>query len=797
MDTSTWLVGAPCSQTWAGLECCPSAKPFYWEERCHRCAKSGCGRRLSEAQPLISADDASRTCSSGSSNGTTADYEVCEVVSIGLRDKNLSGTLDLDRLCDVRSLSVLDLGSSEGCVQCTDATPKAGERCCNNVANVISPARDKECAGLNRLTSLDLSRNNMDGALPLSLLLNQDLNSIHLEGNKFEYPDAEEDEAALDALVRLCNRPGMDCDGLPPTNCDAFGSKRADGSDDGSTYMVRVDNPNRCLRCEDVVLPIVMISVACVVVVIGMGLYIFLIRKYRHHLKKWVSTVAIFFTHLQTIGIVGNLKLHWPPPVEATMAWATFSVFENTETLRPECLVKDLAGVSPFFLFSIMMAAAIAMVMIGAVSLSFVVSSLRRACCGRPRATTAGPSIVQSYRERISQQPSSNWRTSIADEHRCGGRPSVSCEHGLGGARASTAVEIDTGSLPLPPSPPQSLGERADNAVDTMQFMLGVFFSIQVATAWRVAIKLLSRINQPDPWAKYGGAVGAVLLVLELGFMSWYYVCIRKQQLALRLLGITRERLQRRVDFLEDRWADHATYWQLAVWFRQVSLTLIVNLPDIAIAVAIADAEASTLSRPIVWVHAGLAVVLLAGCWRWHHRTHPYEYRFQNQLESWLYFSAIAVVIMAGAYTVVDALQVTAAASETLGWVMFVVLVGSMLASAAWLLHAWCKGRLRDSNLYAEQERVSNYAPSVRASGAGGGFMLGWNGGQWSSNKFESARSWASGLHGSRKFTAAEMRAAQCGSLRVASARSAAGTASSKSDGPSAGSPSFPPMPRW
>ena len=102
-----------------------------------------------------------------------------------------------------------------------------------------------------------------------------------------------------------------------------------------------------------------------------------------------------------------------------------------------------------------------------------------------------------------------------------------------------------------------------------------------------------------------------------------------------------------RVDFLEDRWADHATYWQLAVWFRQVSLTLIVNLPDIAIAVAIADAEASTLSRPIVWVHAGLAVVLLAGCWRWHHRTHPYEYRFQNQLESWLYFSAIAVVIMA------------------------------------------------------------------------------------------------------------------------------------------------------
>ena len=204
------------------------------------------------------------------------------------------------------------------------------------------------------------------------------------------------------------------------------------------------------------------------------------------------------------------------------MAWATFSVFENTETLRPECLVKDLYGVSPFFLFSIMMAAAIAMVMIGAVSLSFVVSSLRRACCGRPRATTAGPSVVQSYRERISQQSGEGRRTSIADEHRCGGRPSVSCEHGLGGARASTAVEIDTGSLPPPPSPPPSLGDRADNAVDTMQFMLGVFFSIQVATAWRVAIKLLSRINHN---VRNGAAIssyeyekdGTVTAVLESG----------------------------------------------------------------------------------------------------------------------------------------------------------------------------------------------------------------------------------------------------------------------------------------
>ena len=91
--------------------------------------------------------------------------------------------------------------------------------------------------------------------------------------------------------------------------------------------------------------------------------------KYRHHLKRWVSTVSIFATHFQTISIVGNLHLHWPPPVEAVTGIATLSVFENTEMFRPECLVES-KDVSTFYLFSLLISCGIAGVLLGSALLA-------------------------------------------------------------------------------------------------------------------------------------------------------------------------------------------------------------------------------------------------------------------------------------------------------------------------------------------------------------------------------------------------------------------------------------------
>ena len=44
-------------------------------------------------------------------------------------------------------------------------------------------------------------------------------------------------------------------------------------------------------------------------------------------------------------------------------------------------------------------------------------------------------------------------------------------------------------------------------------------------------------------------------------------------------------------------------------------------------------------NRPVIWVHAALAVLIILLAWRWHHKHQPYEFKFQNLLDTWLYFS--------------------------------------------------------------------------------------------------------------------------------------------------------------
>ena len=56
-------------------------------------------------------------------------------------------------------------------------------------------------------------------------------------------------------------------------------------------------------------------------------------------------------------------------------------------------------------------------------------------------------------------------------------------------------------------------------------------------------------------------------------------------------------------------------------------------------------------------------------------------------------------------------------AIDVIGWVMFTVLVGAIVAAAAWLVYSWCKGRLRNEELYADENRAVN----PRSSNVSGG----------------------------------------------------------------------------
>ena len=116
---------------------------------------------------------------------------------------------------------------------------------------------------------------------------------------------------------------------------------------------------------------------------------------------------------------------------------------------------------------------------------------------------------------------------------------------------------------------------------------------------------------------------------------------------------------------ITDRWATHAPWWQLAIWLRQVTLTFVVNLPLITNNLLGLSDEGDSANRPIIWAVAALAIVVILGAWYYTGRSH--EFRFQNLLDTWLYFTDAVVVLMAVIYTLIS-LSGPSTALDVIGW---------------------------------------------------------------------------------------------------------------------------------
>ena len=81
-------------------------------------------------------------------------------------------------------------------------------------------------------------------------------------------------------------------------------------------------------------------------------------------------------SHFQTVGIVGNLKVDWPPSVVALTSVMNFNMLDFS-LVRPECLLVDVKGASPFFIFTI---AACGLVLILLTVLNVMTLTLKFGC---------------------------------------------------------------------------------------------------------------------------------------------------------------------------------------------------------------------------------------------------------------------------------------------------------------------------------------------------------------------------------------------------------------------------------
>ena len=97
----------------------------------------------------------------------------------------------------------------------------------------------------------------------------------------------------------------------------------------------------------------------------------------------------------------------------------------------------------------------------------------------------------------------------------------------------------------------------------------------------------------------------------------------------LKPLKLRKERLQRRLEYLTKRFAEHAPYWQFIIWFRQISILLCCWY-----------VQDNRVVAALVLVVCLLSLGL-------HRRVKPFKFEFQNIVEAWLLVVNIVLVIVA------------------------------------------------------------------------------------------------------------------------------------------------------
>lgn len=337
-----WLQGEPCTDGWEGVVCCRESEPLLTADALG-CTDTPGGAPISQplsgAQSMASLPFAQGGCRSDSYTGTVADRALCVVVALDLGAFGLRGNgLDLTQLCELRYLQELRLQNNNGLGGSTlgggggagggGGTAEGQHRC------------------MSRLRVLDVSGDGLRGELPAWVIDEPALTQIQLRGNRFSAPSlwsagGNTTEAAqtgggvgtigerMQVIVTRCRSDAnLACDGLPPASCAAF----------GPDYKLRTEDPTRCTYCDPnlfaktVALLIGAVVAACSV----LGVYVMLISgRHAQAMNRWVSTLSLFFAHLQTIAVIGNLALDWPPRVKAITGAVSLSVV-SASFLRPE-----------------------------------------------------------------------------------------------------------------------------------------------------------------------------------------------------------------------------------------------------------------------------------------------------------------------------------------------------------------------------------------------------------------------------------------------------------------------------
>ena len=513
-----------------------------------------------------------------------------------LTSTSLSGTVP-PRLTNLNWLTELFL----------DATPLSG---------TMPPHLTK----LTELTNLDLGHTSLSGTLPSSVgalpaLTNLDLYDMRLSGT------------VPASVLRHCTPFGpVQCDGLPPFSCSAFGLDRS---------RLSLTSFGACVHCPPHEETVARASLFLVLLPVAVVLYIRAVDRFPHF-KTWIASASLIVSHLQIVGLLSSLtsvESVSPGGALATLR-AALLVCIDLGTVEPQCLLEPEP--KPQYRFNNVFAKD------GSSGYESYAAFDLHAFLTSPAVFGTATAFVLPFAAIVAI----HLAQLIVEKRGRGGvrpsnRPALSVQEGSPQVTLLLQQEASSSTAPAPSLHAAAANKQDLELVDKHENWAVIVFTLQLPTVCRVGLRTTVLGAYGD--SHYSLCVGVPILAIELAYALNMLCQIRAMQglRSWRRIEVTLpiSRLDDRLQYLTGRYKNTAPYWQFVLSARQLAIIGIV-----------AGFEAYD-DTTMVLAEAGAAFAVLAAALVLHCRVQPYFHRYQNIAEVVLsLFSMLAIIAACTVY---------------------------------------------------------------------------------------------------------------------------------------------------
>ena len=563
-----------------------------------------------------------------------------ELSVLSFADTSLSGTIP-SQLSELKALATLalDLTPLSGTVPTQFGELKTlTELLLGNTS--LSGTVPTQLAELTTLTNLDLETTSISGTLPSSFgalpaLATLGLYDMRLSGT------------VPASVLRRCLPFGpVQCDGLPPFSCSAFGLERS---------RLSLTSVGKCVHCPSHDATVAKVSLSLVLLPLAVALYIWAVDRFPRF-KTWIASVSLILSHLQIVGLLSSLtsvQSLSPGGVFATLQ-AALLVCIDLGTVDPQCLldpqpvqlfkkkmVVNKDGTSSEGIYAIFdphafltspavvgTATACALAVVAFLALTLAKLAAKR----RPPPTTVRTAAPLPPPPQQEQQQA---EAPAADDEE---------------VMAADEAAAPEAALVPPPDATQASDSLGDDAsakaaaaatlalVDKYESWTVIIFSLQLPTLFRVGLRTTVLGTYGD--LHYSLCVGVPVVFVELAYALKLFRHMRALEGRMSCFGwrhtaLPQERLRARLRYLTGRYAEHAPHWQFVLWTRQLAV----------IGIDVAFDSYDDTAMVLVEAAATFAVLSAALALHWH--TRPYAYGYQNKAEVVMSLSSMLAIVYA------------------------------------------------------------------------------------------------------------------------------------------------------